>query len=103
MANPRIEELKARFASRAIEPEGLFLLEPDDALSYIDEGIAAGLEFIGVDGFWIKGGAFQPEQDYSNDIAGTTHSYEQFIESTRALIRKGKSVGVVFEVWFDNG
>ena len=99
-----LAELKAEFRDRALDPDGLFLLNGPDAIAFIERGIANGFRLLGVEGFRITDfGGYQPEQDQSNDIADVNVSDAEFIESTKALIREGTQLGFRYEVVVENG
>ena len=84
-------ELRGRFASRALEPETLFLLNPADGMEFLECAMASGLRVCGVEGFAISdSGAYEPRQDFSSDVADCPVSYEVFLSETIGLVEKGK-------------
>ena len=96
-------EIYRRFAERAVEPETLFLLNSEDAMDFIEEIQACGILVSGVEGFQItETGAYQPRQDFSNDIGDQACGYEFFLEGTKCLIRKGAEFGIRFQVVLEN-
>jgi hypothetical protein len=98
-----LRELRERFRMHAIEPDALFLLNVENALDFIEEATAVAARLAGVEGFLVTtGGAFEPRQDFSNDIAGWRGSSRQFLDSTKALIERGASVGIRFQVVFED-
>lgn len=98
-----LRDLRERFRKHAIEPDALFLLNAEKALEFVEAATAAGARLAGVEGFLVTtGGAFEPRQDFSNDIAGWRGSSRQFLDSTRALIVRGASVGLRFQVVFED-
>ncbi len=95
------KSLREQFQSKALEPETLFLLNSDDAIQFLEAGIALGIEFGGVEGFRITDqGAYQPRQEFSNDFYDWKGTYEAFIQDTKRLILKGASLGIRFEIVF---
>lgn len=96
----RSDELRQRFQSKAIEPETLFLLSSRDAIAYLDDAISCGMRLEGIEGFLItSGGAYQPQQGYSNDIADARGmQYDDFVAATRELIAHGEANGIWFDV-----
>jgi hypothetical protein len=96
-----LNELKLRYAAKAVDPQRLFLLHPADAMEFITEGRNLGLAFLGVDGFWVAStGAVQPEQEMCNDIA--EYHGDDFVGDTMQLIRSYDRPGVLFQVVFQN-
>jgi hypothetical protein len=97
------DALYSAFRGRAIEPDDtLLLLNAPDAIEFIDAGKAAGLQLAGVEGFSITDlGAYEPRQEFSNDYANSEGSRSEFEVETKALIRRGASAGIRFEVVFE--
>ncbi len=96
-----LRELEAEFLEHAIDPNGLFLLDSNIAIQFILTGVQKGLELQGVESFRItREGAFQPEQEFSNDIADQSVSHEDFVDMTINLVKKGGRCGVKFQVVF---
>jgi urease accessory protein len=93
-----LRALRARYSDRAIGPDGLFLLDAHDAFEFIQEGIRAGLQLSGVDGFWTQSGGYQPDQWFSNDIFYFKGTDAEFVEKTRQLLALGANAGIRFEV-----
>ena len=94
-----LRKIEAEFSERAIDPNGLFLLEPDFAILFIQRGLQEGLKLQGVESFRITTeGAFQPEQEFSNDIADQDTNHEDFVRKTRDLIENGGRKGFKFQV-----
>src|SRR5688572_5984560 len=99
MSASMVESLRARYRDRALAPETLFLLNANDAIDFLDDARSAGLVLAGVEGFSITdAGAYQPRQDFSNDIADFGGSEDRFVEETRNLIRRGASAGIRFQI-----
>ncbi len=95
------KSLREQFQSKALEPETLFLLNSDDAIQFLEAGIASGLELGGVEGFRITDqGAYQPRQEFTNVYLNRKGTYEAFIQDTKELMLKGASAGIRFEVFF---
>jgi hypothetical protein len=70
-AKTKLRDLRAQFRGRALAPETLFLLNADDAIDIVEKGTAEGARLAGVEGFLVSdAGAYEPRQDFSNDIAG---------------------------------
>ena len=102
MTNAKHEALRGAFRPRAIEPDSLFLLNAEDALAFLNQGISEGLEFVGMDGFVISDrGAYEPRQDFSNDYGHWHGTRAEFENQTRDLIRRGGEVGIRFEIVFN--
>lgn len=98
--NELVKQLRAKYRPRAIDPDGLFLLEADVAAQMIREGLERGLTFASVDGFvTLPSGSFQPTQDFTNGVVDPPDE-GRFLEGTFELLRRGKEAGVHFEVWF---
>ena len=98
-----LAELKAEFRDRALAPDTLFLLNGHDAIAFIERAAAQGFRLLGVEGFRITDrGAYQPEQDQSNDLADVNVSDAEFIESTKTLIREGARSGFRYQVVVNN-
>jgi hypothetical protein len=89
------------FRSKALDPDGLFLLNAHDALDFLNAGLREGLVLAGVEGFLITdNGAYEPRQDFSNiyhDWRGTCAELEN---RTRDLILRGSEAGIRFDVVF---
>ena len=99
-----LAELKAAFRDRALDPDGMFLLTGTDAIEFIDRSVANGFRLLGVEGFRITPfGAYQPEQDQSNDIADVDLTDTEFVEETKHMIRGGGEVGYRYEVVVKHG
>jgi hypothetical protein len=63
-----------------------------------------GLLLVGVEGFRLTSlGGIQPCQEYSNDIADTDVSLENFVDSTKCLIRGQIGTDICFEIVFEGG
>lgn len=91
--------LHAEFASRALEPETLFLLSARDALALLDRCLLEGYAVLGVEGFRVTDlGSYQPDQRYSNDIADGAMDQASFVTSTKQLISSGESIGIRYQV-----
>lgn len=98
-----LSDLRAQFHKYAVEPEKLFLLNAEKALELVEVATAGGASLAGVEGFLITtAGAFEPRQDFSNDIAAWQGSSREFLDSTRDLIRRGATAGIRFQVIFEN-
>lgn len=94
--------LKNNFFNKAIQPETLFLLSPKNALEFIEMGVNLGLTLTGVEGFVVTpGGAFQPYQDFSNDVFDWPKDKSEFIEATKKLVASGFGGDIFFQVVFD--
>jgi hypothetical protein len=97
-----VEQLRARYRDRALAPDTLFLLNANDAIEFLDEAHSAGLVLAGVEGFLVTdAGAYQPRQDFSNDMADFEGSGDRFVEETKNLVRQGASVGIRFQIVFE--
>lgn len=98
-----LSDLRARFREYAIEPERLFLLNAEKALELVDVAAEGGAHLAGIEGFLItSAGAYEPRQDFSNDVAAWRGSPPEFLASTKELIRRGASAGIRFQVIFEN-
>lgn len=101
MRDPR-SLLSAEFRARAEQPEDLFLLSAADALHFVKRGEELGLRLAGVEAFRrIRSGGFQPEQEFSNDVADSATKGDEFVRSTLELIEKGGAQGLLFQVVFE--
>ncbi|MGA2853889.1 MAG: hypothetical protein ABSE90_07160 [Verrucomicrobiota bacterium] len=97
-----VNELKGRFRAVAKDPDGLFLLSPEDTLRFIESGDENGLRLVGIEGFVITaGGAFQPCQEHSNDFADAGMTTVSFVKETKRFIEERKSKPLWFEVVFE--
>jgi len=100
--NSMVKRLHARYRAKALAPDTLFLLNASDALEFVDEAHRDGLVLAGVEGFLVTdNGAYQPRQDYSNDAADFEGSGDEFVEKTRSIIGEGASVGIRFQIVFE--
>ncbi len=96
-----LSEVKNKYMDRAKEVGSVFLLQPIDALGFLEDCLACGLKLEGVEGFSITAdGAYQPHQEHSNDISDTTSSQSEFVEETKKFISKRIGTGIWFEVVF---
>ena len=97
-------KLRSTFEKRAKDPGGLFLLCWSDALDYVEtRNQNRAFVSLGVEGFRITAeGAYQPTQDYSNDIADTSLDASTFIEETKAVIQRGRGESIWFEITFED-
>lgn len=94
--------LRLQYFERALAPDTLFLLNTNDALELLDEAHQVGLILLGIEGFLVTDtGAFQPRQDFSNDLSDWHGPEDQFIEATKALISQGASIGIRFQIVLD--
>lgn len=101
MTNP-LHELKETFRPRAERADDLFLLSASDAASFVQRGISLGFRLAGVEGFAkTEKGAYQPQQDFSNDAVDSQLTPEVFISDTLRLIEKGGLGGILFQVIFE--
>ena len=67
----------------------LKLMTSNDAIEYIEECHSRGFRLLGVEGFIItEKGAFQPDQEASNDIADGKIIKNNFMKATISLINK---------------
>lgn len=75
---------------------GVFLLRPSDALRFVEEHRAAGIQILGIEGFQVfNGGRIQPRQEHSIDLdfeVGDTH------QQAKDFIGKRSKQEVWFEV-----
>lgn len=98
----QLNELKSEFRANAERPDDLFLLRPEDATRMIEKGVALGLQLAGIEAFRLTPeGAFQPEQDFSNDAVDSTLSHVEFVQATLKLIRRSEFRHYLFEVVFE--
>ena len=96
------EYLRDRFRHKALAPDTLFLLSPNDALMFLEEAVALDLTIAGVEGFVVTDtGAYQLRQVFSNDIADFSGRTDKFLQETRDLIRRGAISGLCFQVVLD--
>lgn len=96
-----LSKIKSRYRDKAREAGSLFLLESDDAIRFIEECLSSGLHLEGIEGFRItEGGAYQPCQEHSNDIAETNLNDNAFVQETKKFILERKGIGIWFEVVF---
>jgi hypothetical protein len=97
-----LRDLRAQFRKYAIEPERLFLLNAEQALELVERATAGGARLAGIEGFLITAaGAYQPRQDFSNDASAWDGTPDQFVQSTKELIRGGAADGIRFQVAFE--
>jgi len=96
-----ISQLKEEFSDRAKCPESLFLLNPHDAIDFIQRGRSLKLTLAGVEGFTItEQGAYQPHQEFSNDIMDSNSSQEDFVDSTTNLILANPEKEIWYQIVF---
>jgi len=96
-----VGEMKSSFRSVAKDPDGLFLLSPEDTLRFIERGTQNGLQLVGVEGFVLTvGGAFQPCQEHSNDFADVRMTTTPFVEATKRFVEERTAKPLWFEVVF---
>jgi len=85
-----------------VAPETLFLLNSVTAIDLIERATKEGAKLAGVEGFLITtAGAYEPRQDFSNDIASWQGSVAEFVDSTREMIARGAKAGIRFQVVFE--
>ncbi|VAW42614.1 hypothetical protein MNBD_GAMMA01-1389 [hydrothermal vent metagenome] len=98
----KYSDIKKKYWGKAEDPEHLFLLKPDDAISFIDDCASEGFILFGVDGFRVwESGAVQPCQEHSNATECSNMSQEMFILETIEFIKSKKPLNLWFEVLFD--
>jgi hypothetical protein len=86
----KLEELKSAYLSKALAGDTLFLLRLEDAVEFILRGNELGLHLLGVEGFRVtEAGAFQPEQEASNDIID--YAGDDFVKETVRFIQSQSS------------
>lgn len=98
----KLREIQIRYGDKAKgRPGPMFLLPPEDAISYIDECVAQGYRLLGVEGFFVTRG-YRPSMEHSNDIGDTDLEQSDFVEETKAFIRERASIpSIHFEIVFD--
>ena len=94
----KVQDVRAKFATKGKRFGGVFLLQPSDALDFIEAPQRAGLHLLGVEGFRLPGNKIQPFQEHSNDMADTNATQEQFYQETKKFIRDRKDNDLWFEV-----
>lgn len=95
--------LREHFRRYAVAPETLFLLNPENAVDLIERATSKGAKLAGVEGFVItSAGAYEPRQDFSNDVADWQGSKLEFVETTKELIERGAKTGIRFQVVFED-
>lgn len=98
-----LRDLRNQYRNVAIAPETLFLLNSDQAITFIREALAKDAKFVGIEGFTITAeGAYQPRQEFSNDIVDWKDKYEGFIFQTYEIIKRGAKEAIFFQVVFEN-
>lgn len=102
-AKIKLRDLRTEFRGHAVAPESLFLLNAESAIDFVEKATAEGASLAGVEGFLVSdAGAYEPRQDFSNDIAGWRGSPSAFVESTKELMRRGVSIGIRFQIVFED-
>jgi len=97
----QLDVLKEEFRPQAQRPDDLFLLSANDAANFVRRGNSLGGRLAGIEGFKkTVGGAYQPQQEFSNDAADA-RSTEAFVSDTLLLIEKGGLEGLLFQVVFE--
>lgn len=98
----QLHELKEEFRPRAERADDLFLLSAPDAANFVRRGRILGVRLAGVEGFRkTEKGAYQPQQEFSNDAADGQSTPEVFVSDTLRLIEKGGLEGILFQVVFE--
>jgi len=93
----KLSEIQLKYAKKAKKAGSLFLLAANDAIRFIEDCTSEDLKLLGVEGFKItKEGAFQPQQEHSNDIIDSKSS--DFVRETKEFIREREGMEIWFEV-----
>lgn len=93
--------IRDKYQNKAKISGSLFLLMATDAIRFINDCISAGYHLCGLEGFLITSdGAYQPQQEHSNDIADTTLEHDAFVEATRRFLKSREDTEIWFEVVF---
>lgn len=102
-AKTKLSDLRAQLREHAVAPETLFLLNAEHAIVLLEKATVVGVRLAGVEGFLVsEAGAYEPRQDFSNDIAEWLGSSSEFVESTKELMRRGVGIGIRFQVVFED-
>jgi hypothetical protein len=100
--NDSLSLLIAEFRNRAERADDLFLLSATAASDFVQRGRDLNLRLVGVEGFRkTEAGAFQPKQEFSNDLADFVLDNDEFVRNTLELIEKGGAQGLLFQVVFE--
>jgi hypothetical protein len=96
-----LSEIKNKYISKSKKAGSLFLLQPNDVLSYIDDCLSEGLTLEGVEGFNITPqNAYQPCQEHSNDFCDHVCTRDEFVDITKKFILDRIELDVWFEIIF---
>jgi hypothetical protein len=95
------DPIHAALLERANAPDKLFLLKPEEALSFIDAGKAAGYSLVGFDGFRPEAGSYQPVLEFSRWCAQSGGARKGFETEARSLIDSPGGDELMFEVWLE--
>jgi hypothetical protein len=99
----KLRNLRAQFRCHAVAPDTLFLLNSKDAIDLVERATAEGIKLAGVEGFLVTdAGAFEPQQDFSNDVADWNGPPQEFLRRTKELIGRGTNTRIRFQVVFEN-
>lgn len=94
-----LSDQKKKYEDKALIAGSLFLLKGCDAIKFIEECASKGYSLLGVEGFSItEKGAFQPEQEHSNDIAESEST--DFVSETLDFIKNRSDLDIWYEVVF---
>ncbi len=96
------DRVRSPYASRALEPDSLFLLRPKDALDMIEAGSDVGLAVLGIEGFIVAARSYQPVQELSVSIGleDTPTLRRSVAADVRALLTSDLPLDIYFDVVF---
>lgn len=98
----KISELRLAYKDKALAKNTLYLLDAENAVAFIAAASASDLPLLGIDGFRLsEQGAFQPDQDFSNDISDFCGTRSEFYEATKKLVTEGADENIYFQVVFE--
>jgi hypothetical protein len=88
------DELIAKYEAHGRRFDGIFLLDPLAAISFITEAKSHGIDVLGLDGFLVRDDAIQPLQEYELDVEESATPHEAATEFLETFVRGG----LMFEV-----
>jgi len=101
-----IEELKSKYAERAVNRAGCWLLDVNAALDFLADLEANKIAVNGIEGYWLRGNAIEPSLANSvyfigTDIRVASLKGSDSFAKARTFLLQRQSTGLLFD--FDTG